>query len=63
MSKEAATYYRQLFAKIYASDKWQGYMTKKSLQGGFITGPILMKYWLKEKAIHKVMLKKMGALK
>ncbi len=63
MSKEAATFYRQLFAKIYASDKWQGYMTKKSLQGGFITGNILMKYWLKEKAIHKVMLKEMGALK
>jgi len=63
MSKAAATYYRQLFAKIYASYKWQGYMTKKSLQGGFITGKILMNYWLKEKAVHKVMLRKMGALK
>ena len=63
MSKEAATYYRQLFAKIYASDEWQGYMTKKSLQGGFITGDILMRYWLKEKAVHKVMLQKMGAIK
>ncbi len=63
MSKEAATYYRQLFAKIYGSDKWQQYMNKKSLQGGFITGKILMNYWLKEKAIHKVMLQKMGAIK
>jgi len=63
MSKEAATYYRQLFAKVYGSDEWQGYMTKKSLQGGFITGNILMKYWLREKAIHKVMLRKMGAIK
>ena len=63
MSKEAATYYRQLFAKIYASDGWQGYMNKKSLQGGYITGKILMRYWLKEKAIHKVMLQKMGAIK
>ena len=63
MSKEAATYYRQLFAEIYGSDEWQGYMTKKSLQGGFITGDILMRYWLKEKAVHKVMLQKMGALK
>ena len=63
MSKEAATYYRQLFAKIYGSDEWQGYMTKKSLQGGFITGKILMKYWLREKAVHKVMLKKMRAIK
>jgi tripartite-type tricarboxylate transporter receptor subunit TctC len=63
MSKEAATYYRQLFAKVYGSDEWQDYMTKKSLQGGFITGDILMKYWLREKAVHKAMLKKMGALK
>ena len=63
MSKEAATYYRQLFAKIYGSDEWQGYMAKKSLQGGFLTGKILMKYWLREKAIHKVMLQKMGAIK
>ena len=38
-------------------------MTKKSLQGGFITGDILMRYWLKEKAVHKVMLQKMGAIK
>ena len=63
MSKEAATYYRQLFAQIYGSDEWQGYMTKKSLQGGFITGKILMRYWLKGKAVHKVMLQKMGAIK
>ena len=63
MSKEAATYYRQLFAQIYGSDEWQGYMTKKSLQGGYITGQILMNYWLREKAVHKVMLQKMGAIK
>ncbi|MCZ6466913.1 MAG: tripartite tricarboxylate transporter substrate binding protein, partial [Alphaproteobacteria bacterium] len=63
MSKEAQTYYRQLFAEIYGSDEWQGYMTKKSLQGGFITGKILMRYWLKEKAVHKIMLQKMGAIK
>ena len=63
MSKEAATYYRQLFGQIYGSDEWQSYMTKKSLQGGFITGKILMRYWLKEKAVHKVMLQKMGAIK
>ena len=62
MSKEAATYYRQLFAQIYGSDEWQGYMTKKSLQGGYLTGDMLMKYWLREKAVHKIMLQKMGVL-
>jgi len=63
MSKEAAAYYRMLFAQVYGSDEWQKYMTKKSLQGGFLTGDALMKYWLREKAVHKVMLKKMGAIK
>ncbi len=62
MSKKAATYYRQLFAQIYGSDEWQGYMTKKSLQGGYLTGDMLMKYWLREKAVHKIMLQKMGVL-
>ena len=62
MSKEAQAYYRQLFAQIYGSDEWQGYMAKKSLQGGFLTGDMLMRYWLQEKAVHKVMLQKMGAI-
>ncbi len=63
MSKEAQAYYRNLFAQVYASEEWQGYMTKKSLQGGFLTGETLMNYWLREKAVHKVMLQKMGAIK
>ena len=38
-------------------------MTKKSLQGEFMTGPKLTAFWQKEFAIHKDMLKKMGAIK
>jgi tripartite-type tricarboxylate transporter receptor subunit TctC len=63
MSKEAADYYEDLFTKVFNSDKWQGYRTKKSLQGDLLTGDALMSYWLKERDVHEAMLKKMGAIK
>jgi len=63
MSKGAASYYQGLFKKIFNSKEWQGYMKKKSLQGDFLTGDALMSYWLREKAVQKAILMKMGALK
>ena len=62
-SKEAAAYYQGLFKKIFDSSEWQGYMKKKSLQGGFLTGDALMKYWLVQKEVQKGILMKMGAIK
>ena len=62
-SKEAVAYYQGLFKKIFNSKEWQGYMKKKSLQGDFLTGDALMSYWLREKAIQKAILMKMGAIK
>ncbi|MCP4983035.1 MAG: tripartite tricarboxylate transporter substrate binding protein [Gammaproteobacteria bacterium] len=63
MSKEAAAYYDDLFTKVFNSAKWQEYRTKKSLQGDLLTGDALMSYWKRERDIHEVMLKKMGAIK
>ena len=63
MSKGSASYYQGLFKKIFNSKEWQGYMKKKSLQGGFLTGDALMSYWLREKAVQKAILMKMGAIK
>jgi len=63
MSKDAAAYYQGLFKKIFNSKEWQGYMKKKSLQGEFLTGKALMKYWLAQKEVQKGILKKMGAIK
>ena len=63
MSKGAVSYYQGLFKKIFNSKEWQGYMKKKSLQGDFLTGDALMSYWLREKAIQKAILMKMGAIK
>lgn len=62
MSPEAEAYYRGVFAQVYASQEWQEYMQKKSLQGGFLTGGQLKSYWAREKANHEVMLKEIGEL-
>ena len=62
MSEEAEAYYRGVFAQVYASDEWQGYMKKKSLYGGFLTGQRLKDYWMREKTIHQKMLKDIGEI-
>jgi tripartite-type tricarboxylate transporter receptor subunit TctC len=63
MSEEASAYYQELFTRVYNSPKWQQYISKKSLQGDLLTGDALMAYWIKERDIHEVMLRKMGAIK
>jgi tripartite-type tricarboxylate transporter receptor subunit TctC len=63
MSKEAAEYYRGVFKQVYDGKEWQDYMKAKSLQGEFMTGDALMKYWKIQKDVHEDMLKKMGAIK
>lgn len=63
MSKEAAAYYQGLFTKVFNSDKWQGYMKKKALQGDALSGSKLMDYWKIEREVHRKMLIKMGAIK
>jgi len=63
MSKEAAEYYRGVFKMVYDGKEWQDYMKAKSLQGEFMSGDALMKYWKIQKDVHEDMLKKMGAIK
>ena len=62
MSKGAQQYYQGLFQKVYNSAEWQSYMKKKSLQGEFLTGNGLMKYWKKGRTAHRKMLKDIGEI-
>jgi tripartite-type tricarboxylate transporter receptor subunit TctC len=62
MSKGAQKYYQKVFSKVYETSEWQGYMKKKSLRGAFLTGKKLKKYWVKEKDIHRKMLKDIGEI-
>jgi tripartite-type tricarboxylate transporter receptor subunit TctC len=63
MSSDAKAYYQGLFKKVFDSKEWQGYMKKKSLQGGFLSGVPLTSYWMRENAVQKDILMKMGAIK
>ncbi len=63
MSAGAQDYYKALFAKVFASEEWSTYRTKKSLQGELLQGDALLSYWKKERDVHEAMLKKMGAIK
>ena len=63
MSSDAKAYYQGLFKKVFNSSEWQGYMKKKSLQGGFLSGVALTSYWMRENAVQKAILKEMGAIK
>lgn len=58
MSADAAAYYQKLFSDVYKTAEWQGYRTKKSLQGEFLTGDALKKYWKHNIAVHAALLKK-----
>ncbi|MCB1514163.1 MAG: tripartite tricarboxylate transporter substrate binding protein [Hyphomicrobiaceae bacterium] len=52
MSKEAEAYYQDLFKRFFAGTAWQGYRTKNSLSGEFLSGDGLRQYWLKEREKH-----------
>ncbi len=59
MSAEAATFYRDLFRRVYETKEWQDYMNENSLRRAFLTGQALKDYWTKEREIHRGLLKRM----
>ncbi len=62
MNEAAASYYQDLFKKVYESEEWQDYRRAKSLYGDFLSGQALMDYWMDEREIHRAMLTEMGVL-
>jgi tripartite-type tricarboxylate transporter receptor subunit TctC len=63
MSDGALAFYQDLFQKIYDSEKWQGYMEKKSLMGAKLDGSDLKEYWVVQRDRHEAILKASGAIK
>lgn len=52
MSPNAIAYYQALFRRVFDSDDWQNYREKNGLQGKFLTGEGLRKYWLRQREKH-----------
>ncbi len=63
MSKDAQAFYVSVFDKVYKSDEWQSYLTKKGLVPGWLTGKELMAYFVKEREVHRKLLKDLGEIK
>ena len=63
MSEEALAYFTGLFTQVYNSADWQGYKTKKSLMGDFMSGDDLRAYWQVQRDRHVKILKASGAIK
>jgi len=63
MSDPAYRFYKGVFKKVYDSEEWKGYMTKKSLLGEFITGDDLVAYWKVNNETHRKLLKEIGEIK
>jgi len=63
ISKEVQDYYVGVFRKVYNSQEWQSYLTKKGLLPGWLTGDKLTAYFVKEKEAHRKLLMSMGEIK
>ena len=58
MPADAVEFYVDLFEKVYRSPEWQGYLNKKGLIPGWLTGQKLQDYFVSERAKHAKMLGK-----
>ena len=63
IDKEVQAFYVGVFEKVYESKEWQDYLDKKGLIPGWLTGSELTKYFIKERAAHRDMLKASGEIK
>ena len=63
MSKSAQAFYVDVFTKVYKSKAWQGYLTKKGLIPGWLTGKKLNAYFIAEREAHRKLLKAAGEIK
>ena len=63
MSEEARAYYTELFTKVYNSEDWQTYKSKKSLMGDLMSGEQLSDYWRDQRDNHEQILRSSGAIR
>jgi tripartite-type tricarboxylate transporter receptor subunit TctC len=60
MSDEAAEYYRDLFAQIYETEEWQGYLESESLSPLWMNADETREYWTVQVANHEKLLQMLG---
>ncbi len=60
---DVQAFYVSVFEKVYKSKEWQDYLNKKGLIPGWLTGKQLTAYFIKEREVHRGLLKKAGEIK
>lgn len=60
MSEEAAAYYQELFATIYETEAWQGYLESESLSPLWMNADEQRDYWELQVENHKALLAALG---
>ena len=62
IDKDVQAFYVGVFEKVYKSEEWQGYLDKKGLIPGWLTGTALTEYFVAEREAHRQMLKASGEI-
>ena len=62
IDKDVQAFYVGIFEKVYKSEEWQGYLDKKGLIPGWLTGTALTEYFIAEREAHRQMLKASGEI-
>jgi tripartite-type tricarboxylate transporter receptor subunit TctC len=60
MSAEAAAYYREIFGKVYDSEKWQGYLVSESLSPLVMDEAETRAYWSTQVQNHRTLLSELN---
>lgn len=60
MSDEAAAYYREVFGKVYDTDKWQGYLVSESMSPLVMDEAETRAYWATQVQNHRMLLSEMS---
>ncbi len=63
IDKDVQAFYVGVFDKVYKSDDWQGYIKKKGLIAGWLTGKALTDYFIEEREAHRKLLMEAGEIK
>ena len=63
IDKEVQDFYVGVFEKVYKSKEWQDYLSSKGLVPGWLTGDELTAYFVKEREVHRALLKEAGEIK
>ena len=62
IANDVQAFYVGVFDKVYKSDDWQGYLSKKGLIPGWLTGQALTDYFIEEREVHRELLKAAGEI-